>query len=104
MACDAAGLEEQLVTPTPLRSKLGGMRIRAGKGTLVHAALATGLLALAAGATYASDPPAPATESAQPDRDSRSKERSRSTPKCPDGGGGHSEKRSRFVPLSPLVA
>jgi hypothetical protein len=79
------------------------MRIRAGKGTLVHAALATGLLALA-GATYASDPPAPATESAQPDRDSRAKERPRSTPKCPDGGGGHSEKRSRFVPLSPLVA
>jgi hypothetical protein len=85
------------VTPTRMRSKLGGMK------TLVHVALATGLLALA-GATYASDPPAPATEAAQPDRDSKAKERPRSTPKCPDGGGGHTEKRSRFVPLSPLVA
>jgi hypothetical protein len=103
MACNAAGLEEQLVTSTPLRSKLGGMRIRAGKGTLVHAALATGLLALA-GVSFASVPPAPNTESAQPDRDSKAKERPRTTPKCPDGGGGHSDKRSRFAPLSPLVA
>jgi hypothetical protein len=80
------------------------MRIRAGKGTLVHAALAAGLLALV-GASYASDPPSSPTESAQPDRDSKAKERPRSTPKCPDGGGGgHTEKRSRFAPLSPLVA
>ena len=103
MARSAAGLEEQFVTPKRLRSKLGGMRIRVGKGTLVHAALAAGLLALG-GVSFASDPPAPATESAQPDRDSKAKERPRSTPKCPDGGGGHTEKRSRFAPLSPLVA
>jgi hypothetical protein len=103
MARNAAGLEEQPVTSTALRSKLGGMRIRVGKGTLVHAALATGLLALG-GASYASDPPASPTESAQPERDSKAKERHRSTPKCPDGGGGRTEKRSRFAPLSPLVA
>jgi hypothetical protein len=103
MARIAPGLEEQLVTATPLRSKLGVMRIRAGKGTLVHAALATGLLALG-GASYASDPPASATDSVQSERDAKAKERLRSTPKCPDGGGGRTDKRSRFAPLTPLVA
>jgi hypothetical protein len=103
MARDEAVLEEQPVTSTPLRSKLGGMRIKADKGTLVHAALAAGLLALA-GVSFASDPPGPATQSEQLERDSKAKERPRSTPKCPDGGGGHPEKRSRFAPLSPLVA
>ena len=103
MARHAPGLAEQPVTAGPLRSKLADMRIRAGKGTLVHAALATGLLALG-GASYARDPPASPTESAQPERDSKAKERTRSTPKCPDGGGDHTEKRSRFAPLSPLVA
>jgi hypothetical protein len=106
MACDAARLEEQFVTTKPLRSKLGVMRIRVHKGTLVHAALVTGLLALGGAyqACYASDPPVPPAESAQPERDSKAKDRHRNAPKCPDGGGGPTEKRSRFAPLSPLVA